>query len=525
MSWIIALPSGVTEDQVVARPEPGDHAISPWLDEQIWGHRIYTQSPWLLFLEFAGVAEACRREHGLFVENSAYYPLEYIPYQRMMLRNILWNNEAIRLTDQENPDSDTAWGVWLASMRSSAQGVSKRDFSYLKSRFKTFREFATLVQMLQRDAAVEGDSNKRWTSRFIFPFGPNALYEDVNIKKNNPAREYINFGRTGELLYLMLSRSTAATKLAPWLTALLVGDNNWNRLLGLLQPTDPEHVTLKGKSYLPYKFHASFDSLGEDWLQVFELELPGFDQVEHLVTLGALHVMLYQLQVATQWLVSDNRRPYFVCEVIAPKKTLTRQQSILNYQDNNVLTTKAVNAYLTRIETSKAWQAALAESASPGETFARCRQILVEEVWWGKKKEYNGERSPAKLLRSLREVALRRHRRVVANVHRIYGREIGLVSRRGTNRFRYAPSDTLLKTLLLANVKKRMELREFLELLFQRYGLVFAPREAKQVLDGADFDQEAFTANSSRLEQRLSSLGLLRRLSDGCAYVINPYAK
>jgi hypothetical protein len=521
------LPSSITPDQLVARPERGDHTISPWLDEQIWGHRIYTQSPWLIFLEFTGVAEACQRRHGLFVENSAHYPLEYIPRQRMMLRNILWNNESIRLTDQENPDSETAWNKWLASMRKTAQGVSiaTRDFSYLKPRFKSFREFATLVQMLQRDAAVEGDSNKRWTSRFVFPFGPNALYEDLNIKNNTLSREYINFGRTGELLYLMLSRSAAAPQLKPWLAGWLSGDNNWNRLLGLLQPGDPEHVTLKGKSYLPYRYHSRFDDLGQDWLRIFELQLPGFDQVEHLVCLGALHVLLYQLTVAAQWARDTPGHLHFICEIIAPKKTLARQQSILNYQDNNVLTTKAIDAYLSRIEKSAEWQAALNESASPGETFTRCRNILAEEVWWGSKKEYEGERSPAKLLRSLREFALVRHRRVVANVHRIYGREIGLVSRRGTNRFRYAPSDGLLKTLLLANVQKRMELREFLQVLFQRYGLVFGPEEAKQVLSGADFDQGAFSANSARLEQRLISLGLLRRLSDGCAYVINPYAR
>ena len=44
-----------------------------------------------------------------------------------------------------------------------------------------------------------------------------------------------------------------------------------------------------------------------------------------------------------------------------------------------------------------------------------------------------------------------------------------------------------------------------------------------QILASNDFDKKAFQANSQRLEQRLFSLGLLRRLSDGCAYIINPY--
>ncbi len=47
--------------------------------------------------------------------------------------------------------------------------------------------------------------------------------------------------------------------------------------------------------------------------------------------------------------------------------------------------------------------------------------------------------------------------------------------------------------------------------------------QAEQVLAKDEFDKKAFQANARRLEQRLGSLGLLRRLSDGCAYVINPY--
>ena len=118
---------------------------------------------------------------------------------------------------------------------------------------------------------------------------------------------------------------------------------------------------------------------------------------------------------------------------------------------------------------------------------------------------------------------MKRHRQHVANIHRNYGREIGLVSKRGTVKLRYAPTDALLKTLLFANVEKRVELHQFLNKLHCRYGFVFGDKEAEQVLPKDEFDKKAFQANSRRLEQRLGSVGLLRRLSDGCAYVVNPY--
>ena len=44
-------------------PHPKLHPDNTlWVDEQIWGHRLWdSQSPWLIFLEFLVVAEACRR--------------------------------------------------------------------------------------------------------------------------------------------------------------------------------------------------------------------------------------------------------------------------------------------------------------------------------------------------------------------------------------------------------------------------------------------------------------------------------
>jgi hypothetical protein len=67
--------------------------------------------------------------------------------------------------------------------------------------------------------------------------------------------------------------------------------------------------------------------------------------------------------------------------------------------------------------------------------------------------------------------------------------------------------------------------KEFLDLLFIRYGIVIGEREAEVVLANTDFEKKAFQTNSQRLEQRLSSLGMLRRLSDACAYVQNPLAR
>lgn len=505
-------------------PPPSDNElrISPWIDEQIWGHRLWdASSAWLVFLEFLTVAESCYRDGILLDEGDRFSLSKFTPYKRMNLRNILFNNQEMERIADRIPDSSSAWDEWLNWMRDKAQGVATTDFSYLRTRFQTFKQFVSLVAMI-RSANVEANANKRWTSRFIFPFGPKALYEDIKVSNSGTAtRDYINFGRTGELLYLMLCRCSSATQLRGPVAAMFERDNSWNDLLGLMQPEKEEDLSLRGKSYLPYKGHPTFDRLGEDWLSIFRLGLPGFDGWPHLVILAALHIVLYQLNVANEW-SNSSKKLYLICEVIAPKKTPVRELSSTSFSENNLLPARAVDTYLDQIESSEEWQNAIIEPSS----FVKCRQILQDRVRWGEAADdYDGPNDPIEMLRELRSQALTGHRQHVANVHRSYGREAGLVSKRGTNKFRYAPTDQLFKVLVLANVSHRMELNEFLDRLYQRYGFVFGEREAERVLNSEDFDKKVFQANSRRLEQRLASLGMLLRLSDGCAYVENPYSR
>lgn len=509
----------------IPAPHPGEHTVTLWLEEQIWGHRLWdAQTPWLLFLEFLNIAEGCLRLGKLLDEGPGHAPIVYRPYRRMFLRNILFNNDKIAEFDERHRDSGSAWTAWLKWMAEQCDAVTPRDFSYLKIHFNSFHDFASLVGML-RSSAVESETNKRWTSRFVFPFGPHGLYVDLNLTPSgDTSREYINFGRTGELLYLMLCRSSSAAALRPHFERILRGNNSWDRLLALLQPESDDDFDRPGKSsYLPYAQHSSFDLLGEDWLRIFSLELPSFDSFPHLVTLGALHVLLYQLAIASEWDSSD-KRPHMVCEVVAPRKTLVRERSSENYQDNNLLTERAIRGFLkAEIEDAPEWRKAVTESLTEQEAFTRCLRLIQEKVWWGE--DYEGQKNPDALLSDLKSVALKRHRQHVANVHRNYGKHVGLVSKRGTNKLRYAPNDALLKTLVLANVERRTELGEFLARLYDRYGLIFGDREAEQVLGHQDYDKKAFQANARRLEQRLGSLGMLRRLSDSCAYVENPLAR
>lgn len=503
--------------QPLPPPDSFDQSSSMWVDEAIWGHRLYDeQMPWMVFLEFLNVFHHESDKSRAFAEPNGLNTLKYKAAHRLYLRNILFNNPHLAEIRLNYPSDESQWNEWFKRMK-NLPGLNLPRFDYLKEHFHSFDNFCEVVSLV-RTTSLEVDSNKRWTSKFVFPYGKDCLYEDLDNTATTNDRRF--FGRTGEVLYLMLCRAQCkAELLMVFKERLSTTDATWNSIIKCLQAADDEQVSVdRANAFLPYAQHPCFDELAEDWLAVLRLNIPGFDVFPHLVNLAGLHLLKYQLSVSRQ-VLGLSKPLTLVCEVVAPKKTLVREISCDLYQENNLLPAQAVENFISNIELSAEWQKALIENGA----FEKCKAILLDKARWGE--DYEGPPDAEQLITALRQAAIKRHRQHVANIHRNYGREIGLVSKRGTVKLRYAPTDALLKTLLFANVQKRIELNQFLQKLHSRYGIVFGDREAEQVLAKDEFDKKAFQANARRLEQRLGSLGLLRRLSDGCAYVINPYYK
>lgn len=511
------------ENVAVVPRESGAPAQSTvWAEEAIFGHRLWPrQTPWLLFLEFLNVAEAFHRQSpdALF---TPFAPDEIHPYRmryRMGLRSILFNNDQMERIAAGSDDSDRQWTDWIATMDGS--GV-EGGFEYLRSRFSLFRHFAELVTLI-RQTVLENDSERRSSSRFVFPFGVDALYSDAIFKDTGVSTDFNNFGRTGEILYMMASRAARASELRKPFEELLNPDTPKNRLVARLSsPSDAtpdrEH---KGETFLPYLRHPAYDRLVEDWLAIFALGLPEQDAFAHLVPLGTLHVMLYQLETAAA-LIGRERRPVLVCELIAPKREFVRQRSIISFQENDSLSLRALDHKIDTFVASDAWRSLLAEKIPDRERSERALEMVAREFRY----EHDaGLASPADVITGLREEVEGKHEDIGGRVHAAYSRHVGLASARGTNRIRYAPNDALLKTLVVTRVADRMEFKRFLADLYKQYGLVIGETEAREEIPGAGFDAAAFERNRARLEHRLASMGLLQRLSDGCAFVINPFTR
>lgn len=496
--------------------------VKLWVEEAIFGHRLHArQNPWLLFLEFMNVAEAHHREGNLFARTEPETNEPYSLRWRMGLRSVLFDNGQLGRLAEEKLDDESLWQEWFKEM-SCAASPPAEGFEYLKQRFPRFQDFVELVGLV-RQTALETSNNVRWSSRFIFPFGVNAIYSDAIVQQRSPKRDYTNFGRTGELLYLMISRAQSGKALKPAFEKLFDPNLPKNKLIGLLCAETDQRAPLEmpGNSFLPYRNHPAFDRLVEDWTAIFKLGLPGQDAYQHLAPLGSLHVLLYVLETAAA--VVDMPRPCLVCEIIAPRRELVRQRSIASYYGNDALSRQAAEAYAERLLASDDWRDVHDSTLPESERLHLAADLLERDFGYAPKELHVV--TPEDLLLQFRQALEAKHDDNWGSVHVSYGKGIGLVSSRGTNRNRYAPTDELLKTLVMARVPGRTEFGKFLADLYAHYGLIFGPVEAKTALAAADFDDTSFERNRTRLEARLGSMGLLKRLSDACAYVINPFAE
>ncbi len=509
-------------------PTPASVDTDLWIDEAIWGHRLYDeQTPWMTFLEMLGVLVTSRGP-APFVEDDGYQGVGYEPVRRMALRNILFNNPSLDEIERKGVHDDARWGLWLERMK-KAEGLGERtDFSYLRrvftARGTSFSEFVEVVRLL-RTTAIEGDSNKRWTSKFAFPYGPACLYPDLRLKAGELGMDRRFFARTGELVYIMLCRSGRGAELYQRLRPVVLDPaSDWNRLVERLQPPDEPAEAQGTKArlrtgYVPYADLPDFKAFADDLIAALDARLPGYDVLPHLVDLVGLHLVLYLLRRAAEW-TRDDGPVRLVLEVVAPRRTTVRDLATESFAANGRRTGKAVDNFITeRVARSAEWCAAC-EVVDEGARAEAMRSVL-EALVRADPNSVSGA-DPERVLQGLRDFAQKRHAGHLGEVHSAYAQAIGLASRRGTRRLRYAPSDQLLETLVLTVVRERMEFQEFLATLWERYRMVIGSQQAAELLTGGEGDRKAFDENARRLEMRLESLGLLTRLSDACAYVESP---
>jgi hypothetical protein len=501
-----------------------------WVVESIWGHRLETQPAPAMLLEFLGMAEGMHRQGKLLEHTTPGGNHEYTAYQSLQLRNILFNNarmEEIQRDSQGNENE--AWTTWLNTMTHSAStGLRlKPDFAYLRERFDTFDDLVAVVKLLRRIVMSSGTDSK-WTTQFLFPIGTAAYYDALTQSKKGDGfeRDRSVFTRTGEIAYLMLTRSAEHLRsgIRQKLEAFFSHDTDRNRLLMRLISSDiPDCGDPKSGTYLPHKTHPAFDRFAEDVLALLSLDLPSQDIHQYLPLLIPFHVYLYAIETANHW-IGNPTLPSIVCEILAPRLDLVRKAAMSSYGDADALGSRAVRRFMeTRIFGEASLQSQLASTDL--DDLAKTELLsahLKDTCSLDTRKQKLLATTPAELTIETLSYIDSLYRTGAAKGIQSMARNCGLASNRGTNRYRYAPTDELLEVLVLSNVKGPVEESDFLRILHRRYRIAIGPQEARQVLDDYQFEDSAFEKNRDRLSQHLIGIGLAHRMSDACTYIVNP---
>jgi hypothetical protein len=495
------------------------------VDENIWGHRLYDeQLPHLTVLEFLG-ALGSNLDKPLRPHDELGGAFKFQPQRQIRLRGLLFNNPYVVSISESAQSDEDKWRQWFERFNQGATGNGDGidDMSYLRHSFASFDDFAKAIELL-RSSSFEARSNKRWSSKFVFPFGPDALYEDLEIDpKGKMSNDRRFFARTGELLYMMLTRAKRGAELGDLLAESLFNRQTpMNRLIQAIQGSPQRAEDPRQSGYLPEVFNARFDQVCEDWLSILAKDMPIYDALEHLIAISGLNMLLYFLERAKQ-VAGDDDPVEIVCEIVSKERTKVRALSGDSYQLNQGLPSKAVRAHVESIRQDAGW----VEAASSDFPEADRVRLMRERFQWppldADDEDYSGE-SPDSLVSKLVELALSRHEQHVGKIHASWSRAIGLSSRRLSRRTRYAPNDRLLKSLVVVIVDDRMQFDEFLAEAKRRYGLVIGDAEGVRLVDAKLVDQEELSDNRDNLEARLVGLGLVRKLSDSCSFVENPFA-
>ncbi len=510
--------------EIFKRPEI--KSVDFCVDENIWGHRLYDeQLPHLTVLEFLG-ALGSNLDQPLRPHEGLGGAFKFQPQRQIRLRGLLFNNPYIESISESAQPDEEKWRQWFERFSQGATGCNDgvEDLAYLRHSFASFDDFAKAVDLL-RSSSFESRSNKRWSSKFVFPFGPDALYEDLEIdSKGNMSNDRRFFARTGELLYMMLTRAKRGAELGDLLTKRLFDrEAPMNRLARAIQGAPQRADESRHSGYLPEVANSRFDQICDDWLAILAKDMPIYDALEHLIAISGLNMLLYFLERAKR-VAGDDDPVEIICEIVSKERTKVRALSGDSYQLNQGLPAKAVRAHVESIRMDVGW----AKAASSDFPEAERVKLMRECFQWpsideGDDEDYSGE-SPEALVSKLVELALARHKQHVGKIHALWSKAIGLSSRRLSRRTRYAPNDRLLKSIVVTIVHDRMQFDEFLAEVRKRYGLVIGDVEGARLVDDKLVDQEELSENRNNLEARLVGLGLVRRLSDSCSFVENPFA-
>jgi hypothetical protein len=519
----------LAEGALAPPPKLQLNQMTLWCEYPIWGLLLYDdQSPWLSILEalhicFSRASDKKSIFPGPEQDASGALLHEWMQYSVPLstgLRTILFNDQMIDDISASAADNASMWTSW----EKSCDREKSVDVAHLKKRFAEFRDLARAVALL-RSSQIDGNNNRRPTSRHLLPLGRDMIFADVSESKLQPDRRWLR--RTGEIVYLMLNRSAYRGAIEALLREKLIeAKSPWDRLARNLKgrEADEDDTRSLNTGYLPLPSHSAYERLAQDWLAILALRMPISTSLASLARLTSLNLLLYVVERGVEIVEGpEGHVPPFVLDMVGSSSLGgLRKLSDDLYKRHRRLPAEAMRTFVERFRGSEEWARIEADENAALEA----RNLLASRFLWKRDlgTDPHAMPSPREQIEDLLIEVQRPRSHSVGAMYVAHGRQAGvLLARAGVGTW-YAPTDDLIEALVLANVDGPEELESFLEKLYRRYRIVIGTEEAMKAFDGELPDTEAnFRANERSFEDRLRMLGYLQRKSDDCAFVNNPF--
>ena len=527
----------LTDNHINKRP------IDMWVQEAVFGHRyIEEQKAFMLVLEVLSICRVLQidgsgtsyKKTRIFdhaTSSETEHEQFKVPVLKMgALRYILFQDSSLEaISRKENLTPDERLVQWVKELNRGYAATIRKDvvnFEYLLDQFEDrFFDVLQAVRIL-RGLELDVIHNRRWTSRFLVPWGPHLQFADTREDFSSDRRF---FGRGGEMIYLMLNRSSKSRELAEQLKKQFF-DTQYplNKIAKkLMPPSSPDSDTSDGGvvGYLPIKDHPSYDRMAEDWLSILNLTaMPVPQKLGPLFRMTALNLIRYFGERAHEVSNSPTLDP-IPLDLTGGAKSDLRDLSRSYLKRQRQLIEDAVESFIIeRLNEMPKWRQAHVHSAP--EWRSNLAQDAIREAF---DTEYNNNESGAKepkvWFSEFVKSAKGRSRNNISTLIEPLGKQSGFVLARQRVGSWFAGSDEFIEALVLTNVTEATTISAFLSHLFERYSIVIGPREADLAFEQPPCDISSFEENLKAFERRLTGLGYAKRLSDDCAFVSNPFCR
>jgi hypothetical protein len=542
------------------------------LAARIWGHRLRAGQHWIEYmLEFLSVLSGFGYELGQGLpghEGEDGYRTAYrIPKRLGLRRFVFYDNR------EKTPD---------ARDQRAADEIRRRLSVRLPHDARAADELLGQLRSLLRSFSAIED-NRSWYAKSLFPVHEELLLwealrkgstkyqftgalDDLALAQLDNGVEFFArnfFARGGELYYLLISAGTEGepgrrTRIAGRLRALLT---DRNRTLGdfarIINGAWDEAVAGHDEPMIEGRIGWILDprcplyrQFAEDLDVFLDNTLDSLECLELLAHLISFHIVCYIYHRAHPASAAEGHasgscvdacRPQLLVDLLGDEDggvirersaALLRRHDAWQIERARDLVRERVRALAAEQPDDEQLLEHLHQRAEQDFGRARTRAVAVYEQRF---RELSARYSAGEMAReaviggfadSVFDALSADFRDNFLAVHSRLGRAVGLIAPRRGPRPHFALGDTLLKTLVIANLRpnETLSFGALLERLYERYGIVVGPGEAREagLIERLRINEEYYARNRDALLARMKRAGLVAQYSDATALVHRP---